>query len=323
MSAVTVAVPVYNGRDFVGETLHALLNQSFRDLTVLVIDDGSTDGSSRVVEGFHDPRLRLVRQPNLGLSESLNRALSDAKSEFFARSDQDDVSLPQRLERQIDFLRRNPSVGCVFSHYSKFGRKRHWSNRDKQTTIVGTARRFEPEHDGCQLASTLCGRTSILRRVGFRQAYYPADDWDFELRLSAVADVRIIAEPLVKYRFHASANTYSLFAAMETRTRWAEDSFRRRRRGDAELTLEAFLAKSSESWIERRARKRLEKSRLHTRLAGQCYLDGRDGAAILHALAAGFLNPSDLWRRLRRLSGAESSTSDRILSKRSGFRVRA
>jgi glycosyltransferase involved in cell wall biosynthesis len=319
MPSVTVLVPVHNGRAFVRETLEALLRQSLREFAVLVIDDGSSDGSAEVIRTLRDPRIRLLRQPNRGLSETLNRGLGEIETEFVALNDQDDLSAIHRLERQLDVCTRNPSVACLFSNYTKFGSRRRWANADKQKHVPGELRRFEPQRAGCQLPSTLFGRTAVLRRLGFRQIYHPADDWDFQLRLADAGDVRILSEPLVAYRFHLAANTYRDFSLGLAKSQWAEDSYLRRRRGEAERPFEEFLANRSETSGERRRRVRAERARLQIRLAGQRFLDGRDTVALVHAVAYLFLNPLGCWRRLR---GLATSTARRCFSDRPGSRVR-
>jgi hypothetical protein len=152
--------------------------------------------------------------------------------------------------------------------------------------------------DGCLLASTLFARTEALRATGgFRQEYYPSDDWDLQLRLTEVGTVLVVAEPLVAYRFHTGANTYRYFTLNQDTTRWAEDSYRRRQRGEPELTLAEFLAREPLTRFGRLLRRADDASKLHLRTAGQRYLDGRDVAAAFHAATSCCLNPRDLVSR--------------------------
>ena len=112
----SVLMPVYNGRDLVLEAVRSVLEQTFDDFEFIIIDDGSDDGTSQLLESVRDPRVRILHNPqNLGLASSLKRGLDEARGEFVARMDHDDFAFPERLEKQIEFLRTNPgyvAVGC-------------------------------------------------------------------------------------------------------------------------------------------------------------------------------------------------------------------
>ncbi|MEA1997137.1 MAG: glycosyltransferase family A protein, partial [Gemmatimonadota bacterium] len=102
---VTVLMPVYNGEEHLGEALDSLLGQAFEDFELLAIDDGSTDGSGKILESRKDSRVRVVKnRENLGQTATLNRGLELAKGELIARADQDDIYLKDRLGKQAAFL---------------------------------------------------------------------------------------------------------------------------------------------------------------------------------------------------------------------------
>jgi glycosyltransferase involved in cell wall biosynthesis len=116
---VTVLMAVFNGERYLREAVQSILNQTFRNFELLVVDDGSTDGSRAILESFDDPRLRVVRHAaNQGLSRSLNRGLADARGRYVARMDADDVAEADRLARQVDFLERHADVVAVGSWYT-------------------------------------------------------------------------------------------------------------------------------------------------------------------------------------------------------------
>jgi len=93
---VTVIVPIYNGSAYLSETINSLLSQSFSGFELLAIDDGSTDDSSNIVRSFKDERIRLIQKSNGGLCEALNLGIAEARAPYIARSDQDDISFPER-----------------------------------------------------------------------------------------------------------------------------------------------------------------------------------------------------------------------------------
>jgi glycosyltransferase involved in cell wall biosynthesis len=298
---VTIIVPIYNGSAYLLETLNSLLSQTFRNFELLAIDDGSTDSSGDLVRTLKDERVRLIQRDNGGLCEALNLGIAEAKAPYIVRTDQDDISLPERLERQLQVIEDSPQAVAVFAHSIKFGRKHYWSNNDKLIMAKGQLKDYDPAEDGCVLYSTMLARTAVLRSIGgFRQTYYPADDLDFECRLSQTGRVLILREPLVGYRFQTSANTYRVFADMREKSHWAMNSYRRRLQGLPELTLEQFrLGQAKDLW-SRVGRHGQDESKLHMRLAGQRYLDGRYLGAAGHLIRAILNDPLDIARRIKR-----------------------
>lgn len=301
-SEITVVIPLYNGEKHIGKTLDALLSQSLNEFEILVIDDGSTDSSEKKVTEFKDARIRLIKQKNLGLALALNNGINQCTTTYIARNDQDDISFPNRLEKQLAYMKANPDVDCIFSYYTKFGKKHGWQNLDKQCNQSGGSKKFRGLEDGCQLASTLFAKTAVLKALGgYRQEYYPSDDWDIELRLIQQAEVHILQEPLVAYRFHLGANTYSRFEEMQLKGAWAESSYYQRQRGMPELTFNAFKNTQKSSFQEKVHQKRYCLAKLFLRKAGQYYLDGCYIPMISYLTLSTILNVSEVINRVCKL----------------------
>ncbi len=112
---ISVVMPIYNCAQYLEEALASLFIQTFSDFEILAINDGSTDGSLKILEKFSkiDNRLRIITQKNAGIVEALNRGINEAKSEYIARMDGDDVSFPNRFADQIKILDKNPDVVLV------------------------------------------------------------------------------------------------------------------------------------------------------------------------------------------------------------------
>lgn len=298
---VTILVPIYNGSPYLQATLTSLLSQTFTNFELLAIDDGSTDTSGNIVRALTDERVRLIQTKNNGLCQALNLGIAEARAPYIARCDQDDISLPERLARQLKVMENNPEAVALFTYSTKFGKKRSWSNADKLTMSVGELETYDPAKDGCLLSSTMFARTAVLRSIGgFRQSYYPADDLDLECRLSQAGKVLILREPLTAYRFQTGANTYRVYADMREKSHWAKNSYRRRLQGYPEFSLEQFrLAQKNDFW-SRAGRRCRDLSKLHMRMAGQRYLDGKDLSAFGHLAQALVTDPSDIMRRVKR-----------------------
>ena len=114
---ISVCMAVYNAERYVAEAVESILNQTFGDFEFLILDDGSTDGSLDILRRYaeRDPRIRLTSRPNQGLVASLNELVDQARGEFIARMDADDVSLPERFQREVDYLRDHPECVLVGS----------------------------------------------------------------------------------------------------------------------------------------------------------------------------------------------------------------
>ncbi len=104
---------VYNGEEHLREAVDSVIAQTFADFEFLIVDDGSTDQTREILESYDDARIRLIEQENRGLVRSLNRALEEAKGEYVARMDADDVSLPERFSSQVAYLDEHPEVGIL------------------------------------------------------------------------------------------------------------------------------------------------------------------------------------------------------------------
>src|SRR5947209_7474553 len=119
---VTVLMPVFNAEEHLRATIDSMLQQTFHDYELLIVNDGSTDGSQEILRSVQDPRVRLLEnERNRGLVYSLNRGMNEARGDYLARMDADDIAVPLRLQTQVEYLDRRPWVGVVGSWYRTFG----------------------------------------------------------------------------------------------------------------------------------------------------------------------------------------------------------
>lgn len=113
---ISVLLPTFNDSLYLHDAIDSIMHQSLEDYELLVIDDSSTDNTAQIISGFQDPRIKVIQnEKNLGLAASLNKGLALAQGKYIARMDGDDISFPDRFERQIDFLNEHPDVfilGC-------------------------------------------------------------------------------------------------------------------------------------------------------------------------------------------------------------------
>ncbi len=111
MPKISVVMPVYNTKEeWLREAIESILNQSYKDFEFIIIDDGSDKSIEPIVNSYNDARIVLIRQENLGIAKSLNYGFKISKGEYIARMDSDDISLPERFEKQVNFLDKNPQI---------------------------------------------------------------------------------------------------------------------------------------------------------------------------------------------------------------------
>lgn len=112
---VSVIIPTYNRARYIGDSIRSVLFQTYRNFEIIVVDDGSTDDTTNVIEAISDPRLRYIQQENRGRSKARNLALSLARGTFITFLDSDDLYLPNKIELQVDYLTKHPGVGMVYT----------------------------------------------------------------------------------------------------------------------------------------------------------------------------------------------------------------
>jgi glycosyltransferase involved in cell wall biosynthesis len=209
---VTVLMSVYNGERYLREAIESILNQTFADFEFLIVNDGSTDASQSIIAAYDDPRIRLVNNPtNIGLAKSLNRGMRLAKGMFVARQDADDISEPERLERQTKFLQDNPQIALVGSWYREIeanGRLRDQVRLPADQTELQWALLFYCPfvHSGVMLRKTL-----FWQEIGlYNEAFLYAEDHELWLRTSRHHLLTNYPAYLVRYRLnpHSMSETY-------------------------------------------------------------------------------------------------------------------
>jgi glycosyltransferase involved in cell wall biosynthesis len=198
---ITVVLPVYNGKMYVREAIQSVLDQTFADFELLVIDDGSTDGTLEVLSSFTDSRLRIISFPtNQGLVTALNTGLSQARTEFIARMDADDICMPQRFERQVRFLEAHPDVSICGTWMREFGACDHLSRPETEPEQIRAGIFF-----GWVISHpTIMMRRSFFEESGlsYDEEFRHAEDFDLMIRASAVTRLANLPEILVHHRKH-------------------------------------------------------------------------------------------------------------------------
>lgn len=206
---VTVFMPVYNGGKYLREAIDSILNQTYTNLDFLIIDDGSTDNSLETILSYADPRIRLVKnETNLGLTPTLNKGVDLVIGKYVARMDADDISMPTRLEKEVQYLETHPEVtmiDVVNTFIDKDGNTIHKSFPDVFTEKE--IRKSLPDNNYLGHPSMMI-RTEVYKKYKYRLVQF--EDYDLWLRLANDNYIiHKINEPLLKYRLHGNSYTDS------------------------------------------------------------------------------------------------------------------
>jgi glycosyltransferase involved in cell wall biosynthesis len=202
--AVSVVFRAYNCREYIGQAIDSILAQTFQDFEIVVVDDGSTDGTEAILKSYaqKDNRIRVIRnEPNQGPVRTMNIGVREAQGEFIAVHDADDLSLPHRLETQVNFLRSQPNITLM-------GGGAYFIDEEGEVLRVGTTARKVGEaarqflEGGQSFIHTSCMYRRIsIEAVGLYDEFFTSShDYDMLVRMANTFEVAYYEEPLVKWR---------------------------------------------------------------------------------------------------------------------------
>lgn len=220
----TVVIPLYNRAQAIAATVQSVLDQTFQDFEIVVVDDGSIDGGADAVDRMADPRIRCIRQQNAGANAARNRGIDAARGRFVALLDSDDRFVPEHLERTAAILADAPEV-LVFS--------RIVVDRGKGRTFLKPPRAPRPGEDigeylfcgrGFVQTSTVAVATATARRVRYLDGLASGQDSDFAVRLAAAGvPFRMIETPGAIWTDGFDPGRVSAQASCEAPRRWSEE----------------------------------------------------------------------------------------------------
>ena len=200
---VSVLIPTYNGAATLAETLASVFAQSFADFEVIVIDDGSTDATPDVLAAAGDSRLRVVRQPNAGISAARNRGIAEARGEFIALLDHDDLWPADKLAWQVAALQADPAAVMAYGWTEQFGEG--GGPAPIPHAPAGEVGDAFLRHNWIASPGQTLIRADALRTVGgFDPTLWGADDWDLYVRLAAAGPFVYQPKIALLYRIHAT-----------------------------------------------------------------------------------------------------------------------
>lgn len=306
---LSVIMPVYNQEKYLAEAIESVLNQTLNSFEFIILDDGSTDRSADIMRDYalRDRRLIPFFRANTGKCRSTNFLVDQARTNYCAFLDADDVMLPQRLENQLAFHLQNPEVDATSCHcyyINEYGKSLGKQYYPGLVTINDcNTVRSENLIVQCSFTGLMTTKKSFLKLNGLDGAKYPCEDFDFFNRLIDKYNLIIIQDTLMKYRIHSAAVSVSRPLHMFDKTSWIYDCIASRRAGEPERTFDEFMElRKSEIFWKKLTRKQFQYSQLFFRKAGISMMSKKYIHFFCQFLLASILSPRYVMVKLTRLA---------------------
>lgn len=208
---VSIVLPVYNAERYLREALDSLLNQTFKNFEILAVNDGSKDGSLDILKHYAavDDRIKIIDQQNKGLVATLNETIPRAKGALIARMDADDVSLPRRIQLQVEQFEKNPKLvlvtGCyeVINEFSEFVRFSVLPTNDAD--IKRSLHLYNPIAHG----SVMFKKETFLKTSGYRSDVGPTEDYELWLRMAREGEFYSLPNSIFRWRINLDGITHT------------------------------------------------------------------------------------------------------------------
>jgi glycosyltransferase involved in cell wall biosynthesis len=216
---ISIVMPVWNGETYLREAVDSILAQTFIDFELVAVDDGSTDASVSILGSYGDERIRIIRQGRGGFVKAVNRGVAEARAAWIARHDADDVSHPQRLQKQWEAIQRRPSA--VFCHIGVegFGEQGLTGRQPRLPRSRALAALKGCFHCPVCVGAGLMKRSSFLEAGGYREEEFPAEDYAFISRILTLGNVVGVPRTLYKIRKHDRQISHVKLEAQKQKTR--------------------------------------------------------------------------------------------------------
>ena len=241
MPAISIVMACYNGMPYLPDAIDSIRNQSFSDWEMIVVNDGSTDDSSRCLSGYaaKDTRIRVLDQANLGQQAAADLGIRAAQGALIARMDADDICHPDRLRKQLRFLSQHTEVGLVGGQIRRLGAKGA-GLRSQLPTDHETIRRMLQRNHHAMCNPTVMFRKALYERVGGYWSHNISEDWDLFLRISDIAQLANLSDVLLHYRFHTSSINGRRIVQAQLYNEYAAHLSLLRDAGNAEVSFQEF-----------------------------------------------------------------------------------
>lgn len=203
MPKISVILPVYNGALYIKDAVQSILDQTYGDFELIVLNDASTDNTLEVLQSFSDPRMKIItNEQNLRVVKSLNKGLAMATGEFIARMDGDDIAHPRRFELQVAYLEANPTVDLCGTWVQVFGARDHIAKSSEHHELIKAHLFFL---NSLYHPSVMFRRSSFLRHnLAYDESFVNAEDYGLWVKIVDMLKLANVPKILLQYREHDS-----------------------------------------------------------------------------------------------------------------------
>jgi glycosyltransferase involved in cell wall biosynthesis len=201
---ISVAMPVYNAEKYIAEAIESILAQSYSNLELIIVNDGSYDDSKKIILSYKDPRIKYFEnESNLNIVKTRNRCISESSGDYIAVLDSDDIALPDRLEKQLEFLESNKEYGMCGTYYNIINTNNELlyrmnvpvTNRDIQTFL---------NFNICFCHSSVMMRTELAKKFKYKEGFDIIEDYELTYNVSKIAKIANLPFYSTLYRVHGN-----------------------------------------------------------------------------------------------------------------------
>ncbi len=235
---VSIGIPIYNAGQYLKQAIDSVLQQSFKDFELLLVNDGSTDDSLEIMKSYNDPRIKIINDGvNKGLIFRLNEMILLSEGIYFARMDADDIMFPDRIERQLDVLKKNSEIDIVFGDAVSI---------DKDNQILGFKKSVEIKSQDdilkgiCPIHPTVMAKREVLLKNPYKEGFIQMEDMELWYRLITQYRFQNLNQPLLFYREDSNNNSQKHLKMIKGKIKFA-DTYRATKTQKAKLVLESYL----------------------------------------------------------------------------------
>ena len=208
LKKVSIIMPAYNAEKYIGEAIESILSQTYTDYEFIIINDGSTDKTEKIIRSYDDSRIvYLENEKNSGIVVTLNKGLDYATGEYIARMDADDISINNRLEKQVAYMKKNKKVGLLGTGIRVFGTE--IQQYDRVFTTDSKQLKAELIFNSCVAHPTVMIRREILEQnhLRYNEEFAGAEDYCLWWEIAKVSSIATLKDILLNYRIHSSQIT--------------------------------------------------------------------------------------------------------------------
>jgi len=217
MPYVSVVISVHNGETHLEECIDSILDQTYQDFEFIVLNNGSTDRTPEILQQYATPRLRVIHQENIGIARSLNKGINLSQGNLIARLDADDLSLPHRLERQVEFMRQNPDVVLCGSRSRELIGNKSFSQKVPYIEKDEAVRKILSCLNPFMHSTTMFRKKTFLETGGYSDRFKYSQDYDLWVRMLKLGQAYILKDELSVVRLieHSFSNQHNRAQKLE------------------------------------------------------------------------------------------------------------